>query len=397
MASEENPYAPPVTSDPAGDLPDVSPDRRKRLVRSLWPLYLLTLLRSAAVMLWFRFWFTVPDQRQMAEVHGYSMLGGMVLAVPLVALLGDRRAARVVLLAGLILMAASLVASPLLSAGLVLPAITMTLRHVGSTAATMIIVAYLLRSVTVHGVYVAFFLLQVAEGLGGTAKYLGLLLDRPIYPLLAAAGALLLGTLTLLRLPAPDEATLPQSVPDPLSQPPLRLLRALALLALLEAMSVLGGLIELVDGFHDTGSLVAQLHQLPLLLGLLLPFLAFRRRWAPGRLALGGMLTGAAGALVTSASRLGFGVPLAATGRSIFVLGFRVLFHIATPALLRQQLPLPRLARWYSLRWLFWAPLQAATTLPLRLMQDNVTAIIPFAALAMLLLVPALWWVTREQ
>jgi len=358
-----NPYAPPGTSEPA---PGAGADRPggpepgviHRPARTLWPLFPLAFCAKAVLSLRIqashRPLLLRAERLARSELLAEAALAGNLLALPLAGLLGDRRAARPLLLLGLLLMAAATLATlaPWSSPAFVLPVEAVC--WLGSSIAAVIVTANVLRGVTVRGVYVAVLLLYLTRTLAATsARHGTTLLDGGTATLIVAAGCALLAALFVRWVHPAAQTAVPEGVEDPLRRPPLATGATVILILLL---GLHGVLVSLVEDLHQTlspvvrggSSWVLQNRDIvPALLGLLLPLLAFRRRWRPRPLMAAGMVATALGGLAAVASTR-WGWPLILISRAALVLGRQDLCFPGSAALLRQNLPVARIALWWA-------------------------------------------------
>jgi len=369
-----NPYAPPVTSEAQGK---ERPPPHHRPARLLWPLYLLTLLRSTAAWTLIQHSFRDLHTRFGIEATGnviaYSSLGAGLVAAPVVGLLGDRRPARLVLILAMVLAMLAMLATPPPAAlgSLALTAVVMWIGRLGNIGAGLVETGYALRATTVRGVYLSVLLLEIVRNAGGAVASNGQALVPTIRPaLLLSAGLTFLAALLVVGVRRPADATLAGDVPDPLSREPLSTGASVGLVTLLAGFVVLYSILELHTPrltLHSggQGDYFEHLHYVGALPGLVLPFLAFRYGWRPRPLVVAGILVTAAGGLVTATSALASRVVLVASvGRVVTTLGYQALFDTAVLPLLRQCVPLTRVALWYAAYSLAWTLLRVALTLP---------------------------------
>jgi hypothetical protein len=362
MDPDRNPYAPPVTSEASDTIGDEP--RSHRPARVLWPLCLLSFLRSAASALWFRQAMR-PDGRlsdtSQATAHGVSTLVASVVSMPLAALLGDRRPARLLVLLSLLLQAGGTLAGLLPISGMVLTTALHTAVNLGGYLAGTVVTAYVLRAVTVRGVYIALFFLDLVRNvawslMGYTSGWLG-----PTTSIAVGAGCALLAASCLLKVRTPEQTTVLDTVEDPLIRPPVSRWGAIGLVLLMAAYFACAGTIQFNGPSlaHATGVAIPvypiDLHRAPAVLTLVIPFLAYGWRWRPRILVGSGMLVSALGGLVTAGSGLTSGQTayrVATGGLATVTLGHDVLADTAGLALIRQNVTVTRIALWAAVYFL---------------------------------------------
>jgi hypothetical protein len=142
---------------------------------------------------------------------------------------------------------------------------------------------------------------------------------------------------------------------------------------------LLGGYAALAGTFEPFGKSLVRLGEvglpeyldnlshLPSILGLFIPILAFRGRWRPRNLVAAGMAVTAVGGAAVGASvlvgaELGCFVGLA--GLAAVSFGHDVMFHVGSAALLRQNLPVERMALWWAAYMLAGSLLRHAVFVP---------------------------------
>jgi hypothetical protein len=339
-----NPFAPPVVTSalPPGDEGFEGPGP----TRVLWPVYLVTLLCWSAVNLWTT-WFIRQVTRD--DLLGYyfaaASLSGLVAGVLLAVLIGDRRAAKAVVMASLALLAAGVVASMPGIEGLALKAIGMVGR-LGTAFVGLIMLAYCLRAASVRGVYITMIFLNGAVVLSAAGSTLGnTLLQGGRLALFTAAALAVSALVCAVFLVHPQRCTRADTA-TAVSVP-----RILLVVALLGAFRMLQAHMSLFARINaralELRGGLSLLEHLPRGLWWIVPLSAYFTRWRPLPLVLAGIWLAAAGGV--GMALLDGGAPLLAA-RLASGLGFHALFDVASAVLLRQVLPLDSAARWLAIQ-----------------------------------------------
>jgi hypothetical protein len=377
----------------------------------LWPVFPLTFLAAMAGAGW-----NIRLHRMLGDRLGIESLGyahtiaaptATVLAALFAGLLGDRRPARPVMLLALVVLAAACLGVLAPWSGVASAAAIQSAGYFGSAVTTTIVTAYMVRGVTVRGVYIAVMLLEITRNVGtGLGTYGGVVVEPMTLVLGASAALALLAAPFLFWLCPPEQANVSPEVEDPLDRSPLSRGAGTGVVLLLGAYAALATTVSLLGmramsrsglAFPSGSEYYEQLPRLPALLGLVLPFLAYAKRWRPRPMVATGMIVAAAGGLVVAASALleplgGYHVALG--GRAGLTLGHDVVFWLGVLALLRQRFPVERMAFWYSAftlaRWLL-----NVGTMYLTGLNWSVTALV--ASLAILLVVVGLMAALRRS